>query len=82
MPAFIKARIEEITPRYANTLLQVSIIERSMSNDSIGTIPYKALVLLKVFEVRKMKKMWKKALLEVLPGESRINALMRVIKLK
>lgn len=82
MPSFIKARIQEISPRYANILLVVTKNEKSMGSSNVGEVPYVALALLKDFPVRIMKIIWKKSLSEVLTGESRIDVLKRVIRLR
>jgi hypothetical protein len=80
MPAFVKSRIQEISPRYVNGLLKATKVEKSMRLSSpIGTVSYPALMLLRPFSVEIMKKLWNKSLSEMLTGESRVNALKRVI---
>lgn len=81
MPAFVNSRIQEISPRYAHGLLEATKIEKSMGfNSPIGTVPYLALTILKPFPVKIMKKLWNKSSSEMLTGESRVNALKRVIR--
>lgn len=82
MPSFIKARIQEISPRYANMLLVATINEKSMGSSNVGEVPYVALALLKDFPVRIMKIIWKKSLSEALTGESKIDVLKRLIRLR
>ena len=82
MTQLIKSTIEEISPRYAHGLLDATKIEKSMElNGVLGTVPYYALMLLKPFSVRMRKKLWLKSADEMLTGDSRVNALKRVIRL-
>lgn len=81
MPALVKSRIQEISPRYIHGLLVASKVEKSMElNSPIGTVPYLALMIIKSFPVEIMKEIWAKSSIERLPGESTLNALRRVIK--
>ncbi len=62
MPAFIKSCIHEITPRYANTLLENTKYEANISSSSeIGAIPFLALKLLKKFEPSTSIYLWLEA---------------------
>lgn len=81
MPALVKSRIQEVSPRYIHGLLVASKIEKSMElNSPIGTVPYLALMLLKSLPVYTMKSIWKKSSSEQLPSENTLYALRRVIK--
>jgi hypothetical protein len=81
MPALVKSRLQEVSPRYIHALLEATKIEVNMRlNRPIGTIPYSALKLLKPYSVKMMKNLWRKSAAGWLVGESRVNALRRIIK--
>lgn len=81
MPAFIKSRIQEVSPRHIHALLEAIKVEKSMGLSSqIGTVPFPALMLLKSFTVKIMKKLWDRSSSEMVTGESRVNALKRIIQ--
>lgn len=79
MPAFVKSRISEVTPRNVHELLKASKTEIDLGlKMPVGTVPYLALRILTSFPVDIMKKLWLKASEECLTGESIISALNRV----
>jgi hypothetical protein len=81
MPAFVQSRIEEMSPRYVHSLLKATEFEKSMGlNMPIGTVPYRALMLLKSFPIERIKELWLKASNQRLTGETLVSALRRIIQ--
>ena len=59
MPTFIKSRLHELTPRYANSLLMATAAELKMQiSNQFGLIPYLALKILQPFSDNRKIALW------------------------
>jgi hypothetical protein len=76
MPAFIKAKLHELTPRYANSLLTATATEIKMQLSSqVGRVPYLAIKILNPFSDKRKNILWRLTCRTALHENGRIKSL-------